>query len=133
MKQFIVLMAVLPIMLLFMAQFTLDQINGSKIALAEDIIYAAKEEAKQQGGFDVTKLRNDLAEALGADASLIEIQAPTPGTVPRKWPDGSRGIIEYSVKIPVGDVMAGKAFLGMDDDKIYGFVIGSCAPSEYLP
>lgn len=133
MKQFIVLMAVLPIILLFMAQFTLDQINDSKLSLAEDIIYAAKEEAKQQGGFDVPALRKQLAEALGADESLIEITASPKGSVPRKWADNSRGIIEYRVKIPVGNVMAGNAFLGLDDDSIYGFVIESCAPSEYLP
>ena len=36
-------------MLLFLAQFALEQQNARKIALIIDIVYEAKEEAKQQG------------------------------------------------------------------------------------
>ena len=57
MKQFIVLLAVLPIMLLFIAQFILEQQNEMKISLITDIVYEAKEEAKQLGGFDTEALR----------------------------------------------------------------------------
>ena len=133
MKQFIVLAAVLPIMLLFMAQFTLDQINNSKISMATDIVYAAKEDAKQKGGFDIEKLRNDLAKVLKTDTSMIIIDAPMEGSVPRVLPDGDRGIIEYKVKFPVGKVSAGNTFFGIKDDKTYGYVIESCSPSEYIP
>ena len=48
MKQFIVLIAVLPIMLLFLLQFTLEQKNSLAIGRIQDITYAAKEEAKLQ-------------------------------------------------------------------------------------
>ena len=133
MKQFIVLAAVLPIMLLFLAQFALDQMNDTKISLAGDVVHAAKEQAKQNGGFDVESLRSELAEKLKVDESLIIIEASPAGSVPRILENGERGIINYYVKFPVGSVMTGKSFFGIKDNKTYGYVIESCAPSEYLP
>lgn len=132
MKQFIVLAAVLPLMLLFMAQFTLDQMNNTRISAATDVIYAAKEVAKQEGGFDCAALKKELAEKLGCSEELIEITASEKGSVPRIKANGERGIIEYRVKFPVGKVIAGNSLLGIKDDKTYGYVIESCAPSEYL-
>ncbi|MBO4818816.1 MAG: hypothetical protein J5528_01645 [Firmicutes bacterium] len=132
MKQFIVLLAVLPIMLLFLAQFSLEQQNSKKIALITDIVYAAKEEAKQEGGFDTEKLREELADALGADPADIIIEAPEIHSVKRVETDGSRGIIKYKVVAPMGEVNAGKKYLGIKDSSSYGYRIESSAPSEYI-
>lgn len=46
MKQFIVLIAVLPIMLIFLLQFAVEQKNSLAMARVQDATYAAKEEAK---------------------------------------------------------------------------------------
>ena len=132
MKQFIVLIAVLPIMLLFLAQFALEQQNATKIAMISDIVYEAKEEAKQQGGFDEEKLREKLSEKLGVDPGDIYIDAPGIHSVKRVEKDGNRGIINYTVTVPLGDVTAGKKYLGIKGDKVYGYRIESTAPSEYL-
>ena len=51
MKQLIVLTAVLPLMLIFMAQFTLDQKNNHAINIIQEEVYTAKEQAKQEGCF----------------------------------------------------------------------------------
>ena len=48
MKQFLVLAAILPLMLVFFVQFSMDQINSSRIGILSDMVYAAKEEAKQE-------------------------------------------------------------------------------------
>jgi len=132
MKQFIVLMAVIPIMLLFMVQFTMEQNTNRKIDLITDIVYTAKEVAMQKGGFDEASLRSSLANALGVKESEIILEVPAEGTVLRVQADGSRGIIEYRVVVPLGDVFAGSSFLGIKDKKKYGYEIKSAAPSEYL-
>ena len=132
MKQFIVLLAVLPIMLLFLAQFSLEQQNSKKIALITDIVYAAKEDAKQKGGFDTEKLREELSAKLGVDPESIIIEAPEIHAVQRIEKDGSRGIINYKVVVPMGEVSAGKKYLGIKGGESYGYKIESSAPSEYI-
>ena len=132
MKQFIVLLAVLPVMLLFIAQFSLEQQNYTKISLITDIVYEAKEEAKQLGGFDTDGLRAKLSEALDIEASGIIIEAQEKYAVPRIEADGSRGIISYKVIVPLHEVTAGRKYLGIKDDRVYGYKIESSSPSEYL-
>ena len=101
MKQFIVHLAVIPMMLFFLAQLTLEAKNSQKIALMTDIVYAAKEEAKQQGGFDRDALREELSLKLGVREEDIIIEAPEAGSVPRIDSDGKRGIIEYRIVVPM--------------------------------
>jgi len=132
MKQFLVLLAVLPMMLVFLLQFILLQQLNMKIDLMTDIVYEAKETAKQQGGFDTDALRNKLSEKLGVDAGDILIEAPGLYTVKRVKGDGSRGIIEYKVTVPMGKVNAGVKYFGLDESARYGYCIDSCCPSEYL-
>ena len=49
MKQFIVLLAILPLMLVFLLQFILDQQTEAKISMINSYVYTAKEYAKQYG------------------------------------------------------------------------------------
>ena len=131
MKQFIVMLATLPIMLLFFAQFTIEQANSSKIAIFTDIVYSAREEAKQAGGFDEAALRKELSEKLGIPEEDFVIEASEKGSVERTS-DGSRGIIYYKVVMPMEKTIAGKGFLNIKDNKKYGYKIESCTPSEYI-
>ena len=131
MKQFIVLLAVIPIMILFLMQFSLEERNAARIDMITDIVYAAKEDAKQQGGFDREKLRSELASKLDTDPSQIIIEAPGIHEVKRIQADGSRGIIRYKIIVPVESVLAGKKYLGIWDDVRYGYKIESSSPSEY--
>ena len=132
MKQFIVLLAVIPVMLLFFMQFSLEQRNNMKISLMTDIVYAAKEEAKQKGGFDEDALRTELSEKLGVSPEEIIIEVPKEGSVKRIGTDGSRGIIYYSVTVPIGEVSAGSKYFGIKDGAKYGYRIESSCPSEYI-
>lgn len=132
MKQFIVLLAVLPIMLLFLAQFSLEQQNNMKVALITDIVYAAKEEAKQQGGFDKEALREELSSKLGISKDSIIIDAPGIHEIKRINEDGSRGIISYKIVVPIGKIRAGIKYYGISDKGEMGYKIESSSPSEYL-
>ena len=78
MKQFLVLAAILPLMLVFFVQFSMDQINSSRIGILSDMVYAAKEEAKQEGCF-TQRIKDDLianvSSALQIDPSDVRIEA----------------------------------------------------------
>ena len=140
MKQFLVLAAVLPLMLVFLVQFSLDQINSSRIALLSDCVYTAKEEARQEGCFTeaiLSELRGDISRALNVDPALIEIEADRDVKYRlREKPAGGweRGLIHYKVSVPVGQVMAGGRMFGIRDrDNRYVYTIENWAASERLP
>ena len=59
MKRFLVLAAILPLMLVFFVQFSIDRINFSRIGILLDLVYTAKEEAKQEGCF-TQQIRSEL-------------------------------------------------------------------------
>lgn len=145
MKQFMVLIAVLPLMLMLLLQFTLDQMNESKIALVNDYVYTAKEEAKQKGGFtsDIqTALRQKLASALGISENeiVISTNADMQGSIKRMTSasaissaDWKNKLIYYKVSVPIGKMMAGTEFLGIrESDNKYIYTVDAYTASEWL-
>ncbi len=135
MKQFLVMLAVLPLMLVFLVQFSLEQQNGVRIAAVSDIVYAAKEEAKQQGGFTPqiqADMKRRISERLGTDEDEISIEAEV-SDVYRVYGDRSRGLITYRVSVPVGEMMAGHTLFGIsEEDNRYVYTIRSITASEML-
>ncbi len=143
MKQFLVLLAILPLMLVFFVQFSMDQINSSRIAVLSDMVYAAKEEAKQEGCF-TQKIREDLraniARQFDIDPDSIRIDATE--TVRYRLmraddyseSDWERGLIYYKVEVPIGEIIAGRRIFGIrEDENTYMYVIESYTASEKLP
>ncbi len=132
MKQFIVLAAVLPIMLVFVMQFVCDQSTNRKIDAVQSVVYAAKEEAKQAGCFTddiVSCLKRDAAAAAGVTESEVEVI--TDGVVKYRYGSGSDRLIYYTVKVPIRGVMAGASMFGIDDgENGYVYVIDSYTASE---
>ena len=135
MKQFLVMLAVLPLMLVFLAQFSLEQQNSAKISAVSDIVYAAKEEAKQEGDFSPqlqARMKRQIAEAVGVPEFAIVIEAETSG-VYRVDAERTRGLISYRVSVPIGSIMAGNSLFGISDsDNRYIYTIKSVAASEKL-
>jgi hypothetical protein len=145
MKQFLVLLAILPLILLFFLQFASDQINNSRMAIVNDYVYTAKEEAKQAGGFTPQikgKLKTRLAEALNisADSITIASNATGEGQIQRmtkacasdsEW---RTHLIHYVVTVPIGSIMAGGELMGIKaEDNVYNYTIEAYTASEYLP
>ena len=143
MKQFLVLAAILPLMLVFFVQFSMDQINSSRIGILTDIVYAAKEEAKQEGCF-TSQIRSELtaniSSALGIDPSEVRIEATdtvryrimNAGGYGRD--DWERGLIYYKGSVPIGELMAGRRLFGIrEQDNLYYYTIESYTASEKLP
>ena len=135
MKQFIVLAAVLPILFIFVMQFSADQINNAKIGSLSDIVYSAKEEAKQEGCFSEElqeKMRTRISRQLGIPENEIEIDADTDVKY-RTFDDYQRGLIHYKVKVPIKGAAAGAGLLGIrEEENMYYYVIDSYTASERL-
>ncbi len=136
MKQFLVLLAVLPLCLIFLVQFSLDQINSTRIGMLSDMVYMAKEEAKQEGCFtdEITeRLKDNISEKLGVSRSDIIVDA-TSEPVFRVMNEAERGLIHYKVQVPIGEMAAGRSLFGIKkEDNVYYYTIESYTASERLP
>ncbi|PKM85330.1 MAG: hypothetical protein CVU86_02610 [Firmicutes bacterium HGW-Firmicutes-11] len=138
MKQLIVLAAVLPILLVFLAQFTLDQQNGIAVSIVQEHVYTAKEKAKQEGYFSEeikNELRAELSQALRISPQDVMIEATE--TVQYRinhFDPGGRGILHYKISIPLSRLMSGGRMMGLDEaENTRLFTVEGSTASERLP
>jgi hypothetical protein len=134
-KQLIVLLAVLPVLLLFLIQFALDQRNNDNISRFQECVYQAKEQAKQQGCFTseikeemIRKIRNDFH--VEKEDLVIDVEE-----VPRYRTSvfDERELIHYKVSVPIEKIMAGNRLMGIPDHENRGmYTIESWTASELL-
>ena len=106
MKQFIVLAAILPILLVFVAQFTLDGVRSLRMEAAENAVRAFCLEATYYGGggpAQAEALRARLAQIFHAGANEVYIDL--------RQTDAAH--IDWRVSFPVGDIMAGARLMGL--------------------
>lgn len=143
MKQLIVLSAILPLMLIFLLQFTLDQRNAYNISQFQEIVYTAREEAKQEGCF-TREIETDLKErvANAFDISPDEVWIEATRTVQYRVQSGDgfdpngrrRGMIYYKITVPIDRLMAGHRLFGIKaSDNAGVYTVEGYAASERLP
>ncbi|QIB69932.1 hypothetical protein Ami103574_11635 [Aminipila butyrica] len=132
MKQFIVMMGVLPILLLFMMQMGLDQKNSQVTSIIQASVYAAKEEAKQQGCFTEAikdKLKEDIIRLTGIPEEHIDIEAEE--KVKYRYASGENRLIHYKVTVQIQELMAAHQIYGIsEEDNSYDYIIESYTASE---
>ncbi len=119
MKQLIVLMGVLPIMLIFLLQYTLDQKNNDCIGRFQECVYQAKEQAKQAGCF-TPQIRQQMIEKIEDNCNVKETEMLIDLDEMPKYRVSEfdeRELIHYKVSIPIDKVMAGNRFMGISDDE----------------
>ena len=114
MKQFIVLAAILPILLVFLAQFTLAEIRSMRMSSAEDAIRAFCIDASYYDGGGVAE-----AEALRHKLASIFRCAPQEIAIGLSQIDDAH--IAWEISFPVGDVMAAGAFMGLSSSENKGW------------
>lgn len=134
MKQFIILMAVFPLLMIFLLQFSADQRHGKMIAEIQEIVYSAKEVAKQEGFFSPEnrgRMREDLASVAGVDPEEIHIDSED--RIKTRYGAGDDRLIYFTVAVPIRSVMAGSRFFGLsEEENSYRFVIDSYTASERI-
>ncbi len=134
MKEFIVMMAILPIMLIFMMQIGYEQGNAEKINNIQAVVYAEKEKAKQAGCF-TPKIRQDIKKGIEKVTGIPadEVKVISDGIVHRRYDSSDERLIHYRVEVPIKNVMAGSGFFKIsDEDNRYTYVIDSYTASEYI-
>ncbi len=135
MKQMIVLMGVLPILLIFLAQYTLDQKNNDNINRLQECVYQAKEQAKQEGCF-TDEIKEALIDKIenyffisGDEIEIVLEDVPKY----RTSAFDERELIYYKVSVPIKKIMAGNRFLGITDEDNSGiYTIESWTASELI-
>ena len=120
MKQFMVMCAVLPLLLIMILQISLDQMNSFKLSGVNNIVYSYAEKAKQAGEFDCDGLKNELNEKLNISPENIVCES-------REKNVTRGGLIHYTVEIKVKNAM-----IGLRDNNEYTYVINSVVASEHL-
>ncbi|MDD2189588.1 MAG: hypothetical protein PHV71_03260 [Eubacteriales bacterium] len=135
MKQLIVLMGVLPILLIFLAQYTLDQKNNDNINRFQECVYQAKEQAKQKGCF-TAEIKEALIDKIENYFPLTEDEIEIVlEDVPkyRTSAFNERELIYYKVSVPIKKIMAGNRFFGIADEDNSGmYTIESWTASELI-
>lgn len=140
MKQFLVLLAVLPIMLIIMVEFSLNSLIDVKIDAINDIVYTCKEQARQDGTFKNVEgyLKSSIAEVTGLKTSDIYLtySGINAGTKTYRIDSMSSADVEsfihYRVEVPIKEMKALGLILKSDMKK-HVYVIDSYTASERLP
>lgn len=136
MKDFLVMLALIPILLYFPAQFTADEINDKKIVAYNNIISKHAQVARAEGCFtadNINSLKQELSNALYIDVSEIRFE----GTTTQKYRTDAfdnRQMLSYKVSVPVKRIIAMPKLWGMTDgnNKVDYSVSGEVA-TELLP
>ena len=121
MKQFIVLAAVLPLLLVFMVQFSEEQSYSLKTAAIDDAVYTAREMARQEGCFSARVtgwLKKELCrkiKGLKEEDIIIDPETDT-RTVCRAGTGRGDGLIYYRICVQVDPPRTGLALLGGKPD-----------------
>ena len=142
MKQFIVLLATVPLLLIFMVQFSMDQAYSAKVTVINDCVYTAKEQAKQQGCFTseiLDELRTNLSMRLDISVSEIIVDPITDVAPSVKYRLSSdtetweASLIRYKFYVKVGDVLAGRSLLRSDAKEYYYVAEGQTTSERLAP
>ena len=135
MKQFIVLLAVFPLMMAFIVQFTLQQNMDYRLELVNEAVYDAKEAAKVDGYFPAEKiesLRYTLSEIAGCEPEEVTIDV-SEDIKYRTNEFDERELISCNISLPVGRIMAFPVMFGMgDEENVAVYSISDEFPSERL-
>lgn len=135
MKQVIVLAAILPLLLIFIVQFTLQEKNTQmKMGIANEV-YTAAEQARQDGCFtaeNISRLRQQVAfRAEVQESDILIVADEVPRYRVNSYNENER--IHYRIEVPIARVMAGNRFFGISDEENSGaYVIENNISSERL-
>ena len=139
-KQFLVLLAILPITLIVMVEFSLNTMIDAKIDAVNDIVYMYKEQAKQDGTFAhvMDDMKNHIQKVVGTNEEII-----TDGTYVSESPkyrvtsmsalaNPEDVFIHYRIEVPISEMKNLSGLIKAKHTKHY-YVIDSYTASERLP
>lgn len=135
MKQFIVLIATIPILLTLVLNFGQITLNSSKEKKVNELVYTSVQLAKQEGCFtakNIKNLKTEISKIMKIDEDRIEIEADqTPRYRVNEYNENE--LISYRVIVPVDKIVAGNKIFGISDSENKGqIIIENAVVSERL-
>ncbi|MGN0659962.1 MAG: hypothetical protein ACI4LA_10220 [Emergencia sp.] len=129
MKNLITSMACIMILLVFVLQFTQNQILHNRITAVDQAVNNFREIVKQEGCVSQTNrthLQEELAGILKCTSSDIRIQGDQAAV--------RRGqLVEYRVEVPVRDIITMPQFWNIDEsENQFSYTIHRFTTSEYI-
>jgi hypothetical protein len=106
MKQFIVAAAILPILMIFVLQFTKQEIHHSRFLRLEELVHNARMEASMEGEFTQdlrTRLIQGAAEIFQVEPEEVVLQIDEPA--------------RYQLSVPMKGIVAAGRFFGIADSE----------------
>ena len=136
MKDFIITIAIFPLIMWFTCQFTVEQVNHAKIVAFIAIVNKHSETARQDGCFtadNINNLKIDLSKAFYIKDTDVSF---TGDTVPKTHTDTFNRVqmIHFKVSVPIKNFLADSSFWGISQDKnVINYSFDNEVPSELLP
>lgn len=137
MKQIIVMVAILPLLLIFVMQIGQSQIISSELNAIEYYCEQAENEATVNGYFPedtIDTLKTQIAQKIKTEPANITVTYTGISDIKYRMIDyDSTNLISYSVQFILPNIMAGNRAFGIrDEDNVSNIVINRSFPSEKL-
>ncbi len=135
MNNYVAAAIIMVFIAILIPQSAVQTVNHKTVSECEVLVEEAKEAAKHEGYFtqSIIDTLNDGLEDAGVDVARVEESF----TTSIKYRENSRGeveMIDYEVKIPIDEVVAGGSFFGLsEDENKYMHTFRGSVPSERLP
>jgi hypothetical protein len=127
MKEFIVIIAAIMLLMVFVMQYSIQQVNDYKLNAFQQHVYVAKEKAKLSGMF-TTEIKNELVNSICdtfKDISESEIIIDVTDDVKKYRTNefDERELIHYRIGVPINKIIAAAKFFGISDEHNKGYYI----------
>lgn len=127
MKDFLVLLACLPIAIALTLQISLNSVNQHDAVRVSKIVNAYAEEARFNGYFkdaDIDEMKEEIAQALECETDDVLVSCTEKGDAKYKATTYSNNAkIEYRVEAPIKTVIAAGSLYGITDSENKGKII----------
>lgn len=135
MKEFIVIIALFPILMWFPTQDAVQQINHSKIIAYNAIVDKHAQAARIDGCFtasNISSLKKELSNALYLNESDIQFTGTT-SPIYRTDAFNNANMIHFKVSVPIDKFLAMNGFWGVsDNNNVINYSIENEVASELL-
>jgi hypothetical protein len=134
MKDYLILCFLIPLLLYFPIQFTVNQINHNRMSTVQNIVHNAAKRASLDGYFTNTNINKMKAELVAAFPSINPAEMVIVVTQTPKYNQNAfdqREMISYDVEIPIDQILAMPGYFGVSSaDNKFMYPVKSEIPSE---
>lgn len=139
MKQFMVMMILMPILLFFPSQQVADDLNHKKVIAINNIVNKHAQKARVEGYFttdNLTSMKLELKNALYISEGEVTFTGTRSPVIRTSNFSGfeTMQMIDYKVSVPIKKIIAMGGYWNLPDDQNQRvFTVSGQVPSELVP